>query len=126
MTTAPISSWDSVHPISLPKFARLWGLLQQSQDRVWMMFETYRSPERQNELFKKKKTRAKAWQSAHQYGMAIDFVPVIDGKPAWPDSEDECWVELLGLATECGLLNDIDWDLPHVYDPLFLDVKRAL
>ena len=126
MTTAPISSWDAIHPVALPLFARLWGDLQSDPDVVWMMFETYRSPERQNELFRKKKTRAKAWQSAHQYGLAIDFVPVMDGKPFWPPPDAECWDRLKAYAEECGLVCDLTWDRSHVYHPAFADVKRAL
>lgn len=127
MATAPISSWDAIHPVGIAAFAQLWELLQkESGDTVWMMFETYRSPERQNELFRKKKTKAKAWESAHQYGLAIDFVPVIDGKPFWPAMNDDRWVVLNTLATECGLGNDIAWDPAHVYHPAFLTIKKAL
>lgn len=49
-------------------------------------FETYRSPERQLELYSqgrdtpgRKVTNAKPWQSFHQYGLAVDLV-FKDGK----------------------------------------------
>jgi peptidoglycan L-alanyl-D-glutamate endopeptidase CwlK len=41
---------------------------------------TYRSPQEQDELFKKrpKVTNAKGWQSIHNYGMAFDIVLLYD------------------------------------------------
>lgn len=40
----------------------------------------YRSPEEQEKLFKQrpKVTNAKAWQSIHQYGLAFDYVILLD------------------------------------------------
>lgn len=32
-------------------------------------------------------TNAKPGESFHNYGLAIDFVPVVNGKPAWDDIE---------------------------------------
>lgn len=32
-------------------------------------------------------TNAKAGQSAHNYGLAIDFVPLINGKPQWSNKK---------------------------------------
>jgi peptidoglycan L-alanyl-D-glutamate endopeptidase CwlK len=41
---------------------------------------TYRSPEEQTALFNQrpKVTNAKAWQSIHQYGLAFDYVILLD------------------------------------------------
>lgn len=58
-----------------------------------LILETYRSPERQEELYQHGRTapgpivtRARAWESAHQFRIAVDAVPVgelgADGKPA--------------------------------------------
>ena len=50
-------------------------------------FEGYRSPERQLKLFQtsrkdgKRVTNARPFQSAHQYGLAVDFVPFIVRAP---------------------------------------------
>lgn len=64
------------------------------------VFEAYRSPARQNYLWElgrngskaRKVTNARAWQSNHQYGLAIDlaFLP----RPRawhWPKSDDPIW-----------------------------------
>lgn len=49
------------------------------------IFETYRSPERQDHLYSQvpKVTDAKAWMSWHQYGLAVDLVFGGPGKWSW-------------------------------------------
>ena len=47
-------------------------------------FETLRLPSRQNALFVQKKTKAKAGESNHQFGLAVDLVFVNRNKlPTW-------------------------------------------
>jgi hypothetical protein len=49
-----------------------------------MIFETYRSPSRQAEIFLSGNSRASAWNSWHQYGTAVDFVFIDEnGRPTW-------------------------------------------
>lgn len=54
---------------------------------------TYRSPEEQDALYAQgrtkpgpKVTNARAGQSAHQYRLAFDVVPMRNGKPVWGTS----------------------------------------
>ena len=48
------------------------------------LFTTHRTPDKQHDLFMRGGvTRADAWQSAHQYGLAADFVRKIDGQWSW-------------------------------------------
>jgi peptidoglycan L-alanyl-D-glutamate endopeptidase CwlK len=61
---------------------------------------TYRDAESQNKLYAqgrtepgKKVTNAKAGQSFHNWKVAFDFVPVVNGKAMWND---------LALFTKCG------------------------
>lgn len=61
---------------------------------------TYRDAESQNKLYAqgrtapgKKVTNAKAGQSFHNWRVAFDFVPVVNGKAAWND---------IALFTKCG------------------------
>lgn len=61
---------------------------------------TYRDAESQNKLYAqgrtepgKKVTNAKAGQSFHNWRVAFDFVPVVNGKAAWND---------VALFTKCG------------------------
>lgn len=72
---------------------------------------TYRDFESQTALFNqgrttagKKVTNAKAGQSFHNYKVAFDFVPVINGKPVWTDDN--------GLFTKCGTIAEscgLEW-----------------
>lgn len=99
-------------------------------------FEGYRSPMRQNHLFAHTKaTKAREWQSGHQYGLAMDFAcvrvdkitnEIIPGKWFWADGSHSCWRELKRLANIGGLTVPISWDYGHVEHPLFHDVLYAL
>ena len=46
------------------------------------IFETFRTPMRQRDLFKKGASEAGPFQSAHQFGLAVDFVPHISPEEA--------------------------------------------
>lgn len=48
-------------------------------------------------------TNAKAGQSAHNYGLAIDIVPVLHGKLIWDDT-DPVWQEIGRLGQAAGLV----------------------
>lgn len=61
---------------------------------------TYRDIESQNALYAqgrttpgKKVTNAKGGQSYHNWKVAFDFCPIVNGKPAWSDT---------ALFTKCG------------------------
>lgn len=61
---------------------------------------TYRDIESQNALYEqgrslpgKKVTNAKGGQSYHNWKVAFDFCPIVNGKPAWNDT---------ALFTKCG------------------------
>ena len=93
----------------------------------------YRSPEEQEELFKKRPvvTKARAWQSIHNYSLAFDVVLLYDkdgdGKfeeVSWDMKRDEDkdgiadWLEVTKVFTEAGFTNGFisngkKWDFPH-------------
>jgi len=93
----------------------------------------YRSPEEQEELFKKRPlvTKARAWQSIHNYSLAFDVVLLYDkdedGKfeeVSWDMKRDEDkdgiadWLEITKVFTEAGFTNGFlsngkRWDFPH-------------
>lgn len=64
----------------------------------------YRSPEEQEMLFKKrpKVTNSKAWQSIHQYGLAFDYVILLD-----KDGN--------------GTFESIEWDIKSKYHKIVVD-----
>ena len=89
------------------------------------IFETYRTPLRQLQLFNspKKVTKAPPWSSAHQYGLAVDFVPIVRVPVAgvngyktefsWANEHD--WTFLYDKAVQCGLFMPyFAWDKVHV------------
>ena len=89
---------------------------------------TLRSNEEQAALYAQgrtahgpKVTNAPPGQSAHNYGLALDVVPVVNGKPDWNGSDD-VWQQIGQLGTAAGL----EWagspgfpfhELPHFQLP---------
>lgn len=47
-------------------------------------------------------TNARAGQSAHNYGLALDFVPMINGKPEWT-GKHPAWKQAIAIAQKCGI-----------------------
>lgn len=89
------------------------------------LFESYRSPYRQDHLLASKTTKARAWQSAHQYGLACDFVPRIAGRWTWRimDLGDYDMIHFHRIVGKCGLAAPIEWDPFHVEHPLWNKIK---
>lgn len=79
-----------------------------------LITSTYRDHESQNALYAqgrtsagRKVTNAKGGQSFHNYGVAFDFVPIINGKAQWNDLER---IKTCGrIAKSCGLEWAGDW-----------------
>jgi hypothetical protein len=76
----------------------------------FMVYETYRSKERQEELFKKKVTKLQK-VGVHHYGLACDIVLSKGGKPSW-DGKPADWKELEKLAKDAGLISGLNWGEP--------------
>lgn len=47
-------------------------------------------------------TNAPPGQSAHNYGLALDFVPVVYGKPEWT-GKDPAWSHAISIAEAHGM-----------------------
>lgn len=141
-----------------PKFAGKVEALHQALMRAYKsgetevrfeIFETFRHPLRQLELLAQKTTKAGPWQSAHQYGLAVDFVPYLDparrssaevalwmefrkkatinpgeGGWYWPSATYKGWQVLKQQCAVIGINNSISWDRPHCEDPRFSDMKK--
>ena len=103
------------------------------------VFETFRDPMRQNDLLRKGVSKAMAWQSAHQFGLAVDFVPYITPLEAAALAEDRGEKVLPGwnwaathdydfLAASAKLhnvLTPIKWDPCHVQAPEFEEIRKV-
>ncbi len=91
------------------------------------IYEGLRTSARQNELYaigrtvqrgKPKVTNAKAGQSMHQYGVAIDFVPLNPTKAAdmfEADWSEKAYAPYHALAAKHSLRR-LSWETPHLED----------
>lgn len=63
-------------------------------------------------------TKAKPGQSFHNYGLAIDVVPIVNGKADW---NSKLWSKIGEIGKACGFAWGGDWksfkDLPHFEYP---------
>lgn len=89
----------------------------------FQVFETYRSPMRQLDLLAKGTTKAGPFQSAHGFGLAVDFVPRVGGRWTWEVQSSE-WDYLRQKAKAFGLANSIQWDRPHVEHPRWSAIRK--
>ena len=84
-----------------------------TNEMTLMIFETYRSQERQALLFSQGVTQLKT-VGVHHYGLACDLVKSVNGEPNWKGD-----FSLIGhLAQAHGLVWGGDWgrpDLPHSF-----------
>ena len=74
-----------------------------------MIYETYRSQERQQELFNSGATKLRR-AGVHHYGLACDLVRSIGGEPSWKGD----FTFLGELARSCGLIWGGDWGAPYI------------
>lgn len=86
-----------------------------------ILTSTYRDFEQQNALYAqgrttpgKRVTKAKGGQSFHNFGVAFDVVPVVNGKAVWDD--DTLWKTIGEIGESVGLEWGGRWefvDKPH-------------
>lgn len=117
---------EDLHPIAYAQFVRLAELLQDDYGAertrtLFAVFETYRAPEAQERERLEGNSNARAWQSPHQYGLAVDFVPLLDGKWSWHPDHDYAWLKSRALSL--GLDVPIVWDKVHVQHPAWNELK---
>lgn len=137
MTRLPFS-YDALHPKVRQSFQLLEIRLAEafnagSTPTLFKPFEGYRPPEAQHALLRQKRTKAGPWQSAHNYGLAVDFVAFAtrekDGtvtEHGWSWRSDHDWDCLRECSTNRGLLNTIQWDRPHVEHSIWIAVRSHL
>jgi hypothetical protein len=78
-----------------------------------MVTETYRSQERQHQLFAQKLSQLQN-VGVHHYGLAVDFCKIVNGKASW----DGDWSFLAPLCASNGMIWGGDWgepDQPHSF-----------
>ncbi len=112
---------ESLHPTVRTAVKAVLADLAAGQ-HPFEVFEAYRSPERQKHLYAKgrttpgpKVTKADAWQSYHQYGLAADFVLKVGGQWSWDTSGANAahWKALHEIGKKHGL-EPLSWEMPHL------------
>ncbi|MHA7880370.1 MAG: M15 family metallopeptidase [Saccharospirillum sp.] len=115
------TSPEHLHPAFRAKASSVLDSLAE-EGLPFRIFEGYRSPQRQRYLYAQGRTRAgaivtkaKPWQSYHQYGVAADFVLYENGRWCWDDrgKRRKWWQRLHEIAWEHGL-EPLSWELPHL------------
>lgn len=125
-----------LHPFAKERFEdlrqRLADGYQTGKSKfLFLPYETYRAPERQAYLKLKKRSTAEPFFSAHQFGLAVDFVPCKqegDNQAvwSWPPVDDDGWDFLHDQARTCGLDNPVPWDAAHIEHPMFKNVLQTM
>lgn len=126
MSPHTLKRLSAVHP-ELKR--RVEILLRQlaAQGLTVEVVQGFRTPEEQDALYAqgrrtagKKVTNAKRWQSNHNYGLAVDLCPFVEGEPNW-DAPFSVWQQIGRTAEGLGLEWGGRWakfrDLPHVQLP---------
>ena len=97
-----------LEPMTRQLVERLVAAAQQMGIAV-MIYETYRSQERQQELFNNGASKLRA-VGVHHYGLACDIVRLVGGEPCWKGD----FTFMGQLAQSCGLIWGGDWGAPHI------------
>jgi peptidoglycan L-alanyl-D-glutamate endopeptidase CwlK len=114
--------FDGLQPDFKEKVIRWYEECKEEGLKI-LVYCGYRSNEDQEKLYKQgrsvkgnKLTNARAGQSFHNYGRAIDFVPVKNGESSWDDTAS--YIKAQRIGKEFGL-RPISWELPHLEDGSF-------
>jgi len=113
MSTERVSDLALLEPVMRAKVA---AIVQDaaSLGLKLMVFETYRSQARQQELFEQHATQLRT-VGVHQYGLACDLVKNVGGQTSWKGSFDA----LRALAYHHRLIWGGDWGTPQQHHSFF-------
>lgn len=97
-------------------------------DVEFRCFETYRLPQRQHLLWQSGiATKADQYESAHQFGLAADFVIYDNTEKYWRWDGTVAQYDFLKRSAErAGLKIPITWDKGHVEHPQWPVIRAAL
>lgn len=104
-TTSKVGSTSLIEPTTLYLINEVIAEAKKEFDIELIVFESFRSKERQLNMFNQGVSHLKN-VGVHYYGLAADLVPLIDGEPNW----DKWDFRHLGiLARKHGLIWGGDW-----------------
>ena len=109
-----IADLQSLHPYFRDKVIELIRLCRLKGIDVAIV-ETYRTPTKQNEYksMGRRYTRSRGGYSNHQYGLAVDIVPVMDSLPQWHNIK--LWKKIGPIGERLGLRWGGRWR--NLFDP---------
>lgn len=85
-----------------------------SRPFMWQMFEGWRHPARQLHVLQSGTSKAAPWNSAHQYGLAADLVPLTMAGWTWDVTSEDKRMFRNVVEGIRQLRVPIDWDPLHV------------
>ena len=109
-----IADLNALHPYFRDKVATLIAMCKAKGIELAIV-ESYRTHAKQNEFkaMGKNYTRSSGGKSRHQYGLAVDVVPVIDSIAQWDNSK--LWRKVGVIGEQLGLRWGGRWK--SLYDP---------
>jgi hypothetical protein len=109
-----ITDLNALHPYFRDKVTQLIAICKAKGIELALV-ETYRTHAKQNEYktMGKKYTRSGGGRSKHQYGLAVDVVPIVDSVAQWDDYK--LWKKVGAVGEQLGLRWGGRWRNP--YDP---------
>lgn len=109
-----ITDLNALHPFFRDRIIELIHACKRKGIELAIV-ETYRTPSKQHEYktMGKKYTSSGAGKSKHQYGLAIDVVPIVDSVAAWDNAS--LWRKIGVTGEKLGLRWGGRWR--HPYDP---------
>ncbi len=109
-----IADLDALHPYFRDKVITLISLCKAKGIELAVV-ESYRTHSKQNEYkaMGKKYTRTSGGKSKHQYGLAVDIVPMIDSVAQW--NNIKLWRKVGAIGEQLGLRWGGRWK--SLYDP---------
>lgn len=118
-----IADLESLHPYFRDKVLQLIRICR-SKGIELALVETYRTHAKQTEYrtMGRRYTRTKAGHSKHQYGLAVDIVPMIDSLPQWKNYR--LWRKIGPIGEQLGLRWGGRWS--RLYDPCHFEWTGGL
>ncbi len=122
-TLTMIADLDALHPYFRDKIRELISRCAK-QGIELAIVETFRTHAKQNEYktMGKKYTNSTGGRSKHQYGLAVDVVPVVKGQPVWNNAL--LWKKVGTTGEKLGLRWGGRWRKP--YDPAHFEWTGGL